>query len=75
MSERTPAIRTDLLIALEDAGALTPTELRLEVDISFDRYEALGHMFGRLHDASKWWIGDWLIYGEDTFAEEAAQAA
>ena len=69
------AIRTDLLVALEDAGALTPTELRLGVEISYPRYEAIGAMFGRLHDASKWWIGDWLNYGEDTFGEEAAQAA
>ena len=64
-----------LVQALEESGVITPTGLTLDPDISFMRYEALGRLLGRMHDATKWWIADWLLYGEQRFGERAAQAA
>jgi hypothetical protein len=69
-------VRADLLAALEQQGWITPTALRIDdPNLSFDRYQALGVMLDRLHDASKFWLGDWLLVGEHLFGEEAAQAA
>lgn len=64
-----------LIGALERAGAVTATSLTITREISYEEYEALGRMLGRLHDASKFWIGDWIAYGEVRFGEIAAQAA
>ena len=48
---------------LEDAGAVTPTSLSLasRPDLSFEQFEAIGVFLSRLHDGTKWWIGDWLL--------------
>jgi hypothetical protein len=33
----------------------------------------VGRTLGRLGTASRWWMGDWIIYGEGAFGEEYAQ--
>lgn len=62
------------LIALEQAGALTPVSLDLsDPDMPYVRWESLGRFFGGVVRANLWWVGDWLIYGEAVFGEQAAQ--
>jgi hypothetical protein len=64
------------LRALELAGALTPTALILDGEaMTWERFESLGVLIGRLDDACKWWLGDWLVFGEGMYGEKAAQAA
>lgn len=63
-----------LLAELEEAGAITEVSLTLTKDIGYDRWEALGALFGRIKRTTSWLIGDWLIYGEATFGEKMAQA-
>ncbi len=64
------------LPGLLDSGALTLTGLRLDdADMPFERYEAIGRFLGALGDASKWAIGDWLLFGEKVYGESYAQAA
>lgn len=65
----------ELLVELEQAGALTPTGLDLPEGISFDTYEALMGMLGQVHRSASWLIGDALAYGEQVFGESYAQAA
>jgi hypothetical protein len=69
----------DVLASLDSlarAGGVTGTSLEIhDPDLSFDRYEALGRMLGRIRNATAFWIGDWLIFGEATYGEEMAQAA
>jgi len=64
----------DLLTRLEREGKATPTALILTDDLDFDSYEALGRYLGALRDATAWWIGDWLIFGEFVYGEKYAQA-
>lgn len=59
---------------LEGAGAISATHLGLtNPDMSYDRWESLGRFFGRIGRAHLWWVGDWLIFGDDVFGHAAAQ--
>lgn len=62
--------------AFEQAGAVvTETSLRLSRprEITWEQYERLGSFLGQLGQAYCWWVGDFLLYGEDVFGEEYAQ--
>ena len=65
-----------LLLDLQDAGAVTPVSLDLDdPELPFERYEALGGFLGRISRSSRWWLGDWLIFGEGAYGERVYQAA
>jgi hypothetical protein len=64
-----------LLAALEETGAITPTALILSPDISYEQCEALASMLGQLHRTSQWLIGDLLNHIERVYGETYAQAA
>lgn len=62
--------------ALEQAGAIvTDTSLRISnpIELTWEQYEKLGNFLGTLGRAYCWWVGDFLIYGEEIFGEEFAQ--
>lgn len=60
---------------LERRGALSATHLDLRgLGMSFAEYEQLGQALARLGSASRWWLGDWILWGEERFGEEQAQA-
>ncbi len=59
---------------LEMADLVTATQLRLPRDLPFEQYVRLGRNIRLLRDASKWWLGDWIIFGEDTYDEKYSQA-
>jgi len=62
-----------LAAELERSGALTATALRLR-DLSMGQWEALGGMIGTMHSSLTWWVGDWVLYGEQAFGEEHSQS-
>lgn len=61
------------LAALGEAGAFSPVGLTLPVDISPDRYEAVGRALGSMKESVQWAIGDWLAFGEKRWGEESFQ--
>lgn len=63
------------LETLAQAEIVTLTSLDLSADISYEAYESIGVMLGIFDRATKWWIGDWLVKGEDEFPDRYAQAA
>ncbi len=64
----------ELIVQLERDGALTPIGLNLTGrDMSYEHWEALGRLLGTIDRASRWWIGDFLNFGEEIFPEEYAQ--
>jgi len=64
-----------LLLALEEAGAVTETSLVLtDPTMTYERYEALGVYLGRMKRWTSWAIGDWLNFGEGTYGHDFAQA-
>lgn len=62
---------TGTAVMLPGASAVA---LALPGDLSYEEWQASGHMLARVGRASSWWIGDWLLFGEDRFGEVAAQA-
>jgi len=41
----------------------------------YETWEKVGSILGAVGNASKWAIGDWLIYGEHVYGEKYAQAS
>jgi hypothetical protein len=70
------AAQPELSIARE-RGQLTTTGLKLRKGTPFDAWVAIGRRIGELSSASAWWLGDWLVFGEDCFGDryKAAVAA
>lgn len=65
----------ELVLKLEDAGALTPTSLTItDPDMAYETWESLGVMFGKIDRACRWWVGDWINHGEALYGDDASQA-
>jgi hypothetical protein len=65
-----------LLAELEQNGAISQIGLHLsDPSLSYERFEAIGFLLGRMHQSLRFAIGDWLMYGERLFPEQWTQAA
>jgi hypothetical protein len=53
----------------------TPVSLQLPQGLSYDQWRDTGLAYARLGKAVQWWLGDWLVYGDQAFGELYAQAA
>ena len=45
------------------------TALKIKEGIEFEEWRRLGAQVASLADASAWWIGDWLVYGQRAFPD------
>jgi len=61
-------------MGLPDHVAGTPSALRLRGDITFDEWLAMGRRLSRITNASPWWLGDWLVYGQHAYGDRYASA-
>lgn len=61
------------LAAIADV-AYSDTALELDQRMTFERWSEVGSLLGRVHRASKLWLGDWLNFGEHAYGEKYAQA-
>ena len=52
----------------------TPTGLIVTAPVPYEVWEAYGGAHRRVESSLQWVIGDWLVYGEDTYGEKYAQA-
>jgi hypothetical protein len=69
-------VRADLLASLEASGWISSTALVIDrPDLPYAKYEALGVLLGKVGSAVKFWIGDYLLIGEELYGERAAQAS
>lgn len=65
-----------LLARLEEAGAISSVGLHLsDPNLSYEAFEAIGFLLGRLHQSLRFAIGDWLLLGEQLFPALVFQAA
>lgn len=63
-----------LLLDLEAAGAVDEVSLTLtDPEMPYTRWEDLGRFLGNLDRRSRWYIGDWMNFGEAVYGEQAAQ--
>lgn len=58
-----------------DLALVINAEKMRDEDDAYDHYEMVGRFLAAAFDASRWWVADWLIFGEGAFGERAAQAA
>jgi hypothetical protein len=43
-------------------------------DIGLPEWSALGRRFGEIGRCSQWWLGDWILYGNQRFGERYTRA-
>ena len=48
--------------------------LDVTAEPTYDEWAEMGPHVGRRERASKWWLGDWINYGEASYGEKYAQA-
>lgn len=53
---------------------MTDTALVIPEDLSYDAWAEMGQPLVRIAQASMWWIGDWLLFGERKYGEKYSQA-
>lgn len=70
VSSAPPAVEPGLALP----GTITPTSLTLPQNLSLEGWARVGETLGNIHRASRFWIGDWLTFGEDTYHEKVAQS-
>jgi hypothetical protein len=51
-----------------------PTSLVIHGEPTLADWEAIGDWLSVVKDATQWWLGDWLAYGEGAYPERFAQA-
>lgn len=57
-----------------DLGETTPISWRPKHDLTFDEWQAIGNTLQQVSASLKWWIGDWLNYGEHRWGDMYTQA-
>jgi hypothetical protein len=53
---------------------LSHTALRLQPGLSFEEWKTTGLRLCEFSSASAWWLGDWLLYGEETYGKRYEEA-
>ncbi|MFD3940246.1 LmbU family transcriptional regulator [Streptomyces sp. NPDC058611] len=52
-----------------DQVLTTKVGLHIPRGFSFEEWERVGHRLSGLLNSSSWWLGDWLVYGKDHYAD------
>ncbi len=52
-----------------DQVLTTKVGLRIPVGLAFEEWERAGRQLSGLLNSSSWWLGDWLVYGKDHYAD------
>jgi hypothetical protein len=58
----------------EALGEVERTSLRLPRDMTIAAWQRLGERIAGLSDSSAWWIGDWLVFGQERFPDRYKRA-
>ena len=66
----------ELLVTLEQAGALTPTGLTLtDPNMPISQAASVGRLLGQMDKCVRFSIGDWLLFIENVYPQEWSQLA
>jgi hypothetical protein len=61
------AERADERAALRGDARSTANGLELRRGLTYDAWVSVGARIARIANASAWWLGDWVIYGEQSY--------
>lgn len=73
-AEDSLSLRSLLDLAEDPAVHVRQNELSLPIGMSFDSWWELGSKIVHIADCCAWWIGDWLVYGEQAYSDRYEQA-
>ena len=68
------SVETTLIMARKNKYDLEPLGLSVHKDLTFADWAGLGTWLEAVEHGIQWCIGDWLVYGEEKFGEQASQA-
>ena len=54
-------------------GTVTTTWLQLPQAMTYEQWVDVGRRLNRVHQGYQWWIGDYLLHGDEMFPEQASQ--
>jgi hypothetical protein len=60
--------------ALREYATTSANSLHLKQGLGFDVWSAVGSRIACVSNASCWWLGDWLVYGEHTYGKRYTDA-
>jgi hypothetical protein len=61
-------------LAIDRAVSTHRTGLRLPDKLGLESWCRIGNQISLITNASAWWLGDWLIYGQESFPDRYKQA-
>ncbi|GAA2988553.1 LmbU family transcriptional regulator [Streptosporangium longisporum] len=61
-------------LALDASAKPRRTGLQLPSSLPFDTWRRIGHQISLIADSSSWWLGDWLVYGENEYTDRYKRA-
>lgn len=59
---------------LDERAMARRTGLSLPADLPLDDWKRIGRQIFAISDASAWWLGDWLVYGQNRYPERYQRA-
>jgi hypothetical protein len=59
--------RADERAGLREFAHTTASSMQLRRRLSYEAWVGVGHQIARLSNASAWWLGDWILYGEHEY--------
>src|SRR5262245_51189864 len=54
-------------LSLDTAAMTTRTHLRLPGTLELADWRRIGEQIFLISDSSTWWLGDWLVFGEENY--------
>jgi len=67
-------VQTQQLLEQPLPGLITSVSYILPFETPYEEWEAIGQRLQQMNGAMKWWLGDWLLYGEQRYGQMYAQA-
>ncbi|MFE2756625.1 LmbU family transcriptional regulator [Actinosynnema sp. NPDC059335] len=60
--------------AVESRILTTPVGLAFPRDVTFETWEQAGQRIARIASSSAWYLGDWLVFGQDKYTDRYRRA-
>jgi hypothetical protein len=61
-------------LTLDDRALTKRIGLTLPTDLGLEDWKRIGRQIFAITDASAWWLGDWLVYGQNRYPERYQRA-
>src|SRR5437588_8464809 len=61
-------------LKVNGAARTRRTSLELPAQLPMETWKHIGIQISTIYDSVTWWLGDWLIYGEDKYPDRYVRA-